>query len=608
MCLQLKSHSFCYLVILMSFLTVGFSCSTSTQLNSQQEAILDEIVSADDTFSALTPSDSRAYFIYTSPGTNMLAYCTEDGKNEVKIVKGTQGTWSISKWSPSQRYLIFQIREPKFQNYPRIDSAKRSWLMLLDASNHSVRRLTSFDAVIESDPMWLDDTSIVFTTLELDQASSVPSRMFYEMQSGDVKRCEQMSKFAGCEPIINAGIRLIKATPKCLYFVDNGQLCLLDWKVNRTTRFIQTTNMFSSEFQWMNPSPSGSNVLFCATPFGVASRYLFKSSFGGQAAKQMSSVHSYNGKWLADDSSFAFVGNTNNCFYLAIHPANSDAATNLFNSGWCRTYTPSPDGEKVYAEASIDSGPCGLWEYDIRSRQLRLLAPGNRIPFSRAKIVVPEMVRVPSFDGFQIPVYTFRSVQASNRQKPSATIIAIPPRTDQCSRYYQTRPQFLANLGFDYIGINYRGCDGYGTEYSRLYDLDEAAKDVVAVVRHLVGSGSIAAGPLILTGQSEGCDVLSRVLAIAPELWSAGVLVRGSLSAVDALQQSHIMPPLRFIIGENDPAFELVKKNIGELKQLSWPAKGHFIPNYTHLNVDPIGRRAEEETLASFVLEILRDR
>jgi hypothetical protein len=68
------------------------------------------------------------------------------------------------------------------------------------------------------------------------------------------------------------------------------------------------------------------------------------------------------------------------------------------------------------------------------------------------------------------------------------------------------------------------------------------------------------------------------------------------------------MPPLRFIIGENDPAFQLVKKNIGELKRLSWPAKGHFIPNYTHLNVDPIGRRAEEETLASFVLEILRDR
>lgn len=98
----------------MSFLTVGFSCSTSTQLNSQQEAILDEIVSADDTFSALTPSDSQAYFIYTAPGTNVLAYCTEDGKNEVKIVQGTQGTWSISKWSPSQRYLIFQIREPKF--------------------------------------------------------------------------------------------------------------------------------------------------------------------------------------------------------------------------------------------------------------------------------------------------------------------------------------------------------------------------------------------------------------------------------------------------------------------------------------------------------------
>ena len=128
------------------------------------------------------------------------------------------------------------------------------------------------------------------------------------------------------------------------------------------------------------------------------------------------------------------------------------------------------------------------------------------------------------------------------------------------------------------------------------------------MVRHLLGSGSIAAGPLILTGQSEGCDVLSRVLAIAPELWSAGVLVRGSLSTVDALHQSHIMPPLRFIIGENDPAFELVKNNIGKLKRISWPAESHFIPNYTHLNVDPIGRRAEEEAIASFVLKNLRDR
>jgi len=90
---RLKSPPVCSAVIILLFLTVGFSCNTSTQISSQQEAILDEIVSADDTFSALTPSDARAYFIYTAPGTNVLGYCTEDGKSEIKIVPGTQGTW-----------------------------------------------------------------------------------------------------------------------------------------------------------------------------------------------------------------------------------------------------------------------------------------------------------------------------------------------------------------------------------------------------------------------------------------------------------------------------------------------------------------------------------
>jgi len=318
---------------------------------------------------------------------------------------------------------------------------------------------------------------------------------------------------------------------------------------------------------------------------------------------ELSSVHSYNGKWLGNSSGFAYVACTNNCFYLAVRPDEDGAATNLFCGGWCRTFTPNPDGTKIYAEASKDSGPCGLWEYDIKRRELQLLAPGNRMPLRNATVISPEMREISAADGGKIPFYYFhcppgRSVRGA--------VIAIPPRTDQMSRYYQTRPQFMANAGFDYIAVNYRGCDGYGTAASSQYDPRRAAQDVLSVVNQLISTGEIDQRSLLLCAQSAGGEVLGQVLENGTNRWRACVLIRSELQREP--EGSHAMMPMLFVCGDNDSAFGRVQANVAQLIGAGWPVALKVIRNQAHLYVDPVGRWDEEESVASFVIQQLNNR
>jgi len=563
--------------------------------------MLAEICSADDTFTWLSPNDRAVYYMFSADHTNELRYFDESRDQEVTIpLPAALG--GISLWSPEQRYLAFRARESTFQDYPGEKAARKTWAMIYDAERKSVRRVSAQDRVVESATVWINDQQLVFLSRSLAQPGAVAARWAFAPENGSLQRCEDVPGFQQLPELLDPANAIVRLKDNTVLVVREGQVSTLDIAERKLTRWADWLGGKADHLEWLRCDATGREAVFCARSADSTNRNVFRVSMESGALQRLTEEHSYNGKWLEGGRGFAYVGNTNNCFYLAVRPAATNAATNLFTSGWVRSYGPNPAGTAIYAEASLDAGPCGLWKYELATQQLRQLRPGNKLPLAQARVVSPEMKRYRSFDGLEIPTYFFSATNGAN-PRTAPTVIAIPPPSDQCNRHYQPRPQILPNLGFNYVGINYRGCDGYGLTYAALFDEDKAAKDILAVVHSMIDAGEIQKNSLFLVCQSGGGGVFRRVIELEPNLWQACVAAKASLGGLPQFDEHESKPPILFVIGDSDPILPSVQADIRNCRKNGWPYEFYLIENYTHLNVDPFGRRNKERRIAQFLIQ-----
>jgi len=251
------------------------------------------------------------------------------------------------------------------------------------------------------------------------------------------------------------------------------------------------------------------------------------------------------------------VGNPNNHFYLAVRPGDASAATNLFGRGSLDHYSVAPDGERIYAVASLGVEPQGIWEYNVTNRVLRRVVDGLKTPFVATQLVEPLEFRVKSFDGLEIPCFLFRPVGASALSSSNArrtkhpVVIYLPPPTLQFQRAFQGESQLFANLGFYFVAVNYRGCDGYGRNYAALKSTTDQARDVLAVYETLVKEPGVDARNVFLYAVCGGEGSLEELLTQSPRLWRAVAVRHGVLAAFENFEPRKL-PPMLLTIGDQD--------------------------------------------------------
>lgn len=565
-----------------------------------EDEVLVEICSSDDTFTWLCPNDRAVYYMFSADRTNELRFFDEIGGNE-ETVPHQEAVTATLGWSPSQRYLAFLTREERFRDYPGGRATRRTWLMIHDSQVGQSRRVSDLDAVVESEAVWITDDQLVFRVRNLDDPRGSMSRWVYDPGTGRHERCENVSKLRAIPELLDTANTLVRLRDEAVLAVRGDEIRAVDLAAGKVTDLSGRWHGKVDHLEWIRPNAEGTSLLFCGRTAESTNRNLFRLTLDEGKLERLTHEHSYNGKWIEGGRGYAYVGNTNNCFFLAVRRADG-TATDLFTSGWVRSYWPNPSGTAIYAEASVDAGPCGLWKYELEGRHLRRLRPGNKVPLVRSKIVAPDSRRYPSFDGLEIPTYLFAAVKGAGAVA-RGTVVGIPPPTDQCNRYYQPRPQVLSNLGFDYVGINYRGCDGYGLAYSALFDEALAARDVVTVVRRMRESGVIGTGPLYLVCQSGSGGVFRRVLELEPRLWTGCIAVKSALGGVPKIDASTKRPPLLFVIGDSDPLLPVVRRELESIEASGWACDFALIDNYAHLNVNPFGRRTKERRIAEFLRE-----
>ena len=585
----------------------------------KRQKILDELVAANPWIGGLSPDHSGntlAFLLETEVGRRVflvdLKTLTKQAvptMNEVTIIYG---------WSSDDRYLAFAQIVPRPVNL-RKDGGKGVdvWLTIYDRQNDSFRRLTEQENVATTKFFWLTNESFLWANKII--GANFAGWMLGTLQEPNGEKVsdfipeltpmtERMGVF-GINDLSTLELKPLRRTP------TGGD------EESRTVRKISDfkTNDFTG-LLWLNYSVENSNILFCSRPKSSNWRYLFQYDPALQTLTQLSHEDTYNGQWLLGGQGFAYVINTNDSFHLAVRTATGTGNTNLFTQGSLEFYKATPKGDQVYAAAALGYEPTGIWEYTVTNQRLRKVVGGNSNTFEWSQIVQPRAVLLKSFDGVMTPCIFFAPAGLTNRAVASGhplaarlrpkvkypAVIYVPPMSSQFQRKFDGQAQILANLGFHYAVINYRGCDGYGAEYKKLANSRDAARDVLNLYETLAADPNVDARNIFLTTSSAGTAVVAELLAMRPELWAGVVLDRPGFGPDVSRLEPSKLPPMLMVMGGLDKGFDSMQAFVSWAKTNQVDIRSLVFTNGDHGTYNSTERRETLRQMSDFFLERMR--
>jgi dipeptidyl aminopeptidase/acylaminoacyl peptidase len=149
----------------------------------------------------------------------------------------------------------------------------------------------------------------------------------------------------------------------------------------------------------------------------------------------------------------------------------------------------------------------------------------------------PESLRVPSFDGEQVPVFVFRPPAADL----GSTVVHVHGGPEGAAlRMWSPIISALAGEGHTVVVPNVRGSAGYGKRWYTLDDRQlrlDSVKDLAAINAWLPTIGGDPNKAALWGGSYGGYMVLAGV-AFQPDLWAAGVDIVGIASLVTFLENT----------------------------------------------------------------------
>ena len=194
-------------------------------------------------------------------------------------------------------------------------------------------------------------------------------------------------------------------------------------------------------------------------------------------------------------------------------------------TGLVRGVSISPNDSAFAFYATDGSVPNELYVSTFSGTPRRLteaLDPRIR----RRDLVVPSVVRFPSYDGVSVPGVLYRPHQASSAAKAPAVVFVHGGPGGQSAVGYSALVQALVNHGYVVFAINNRGSSGYGKTFYAMDDRKHGEADlgdVVASKRMLIETGYVDSARIGIVGGSYGGYMTLAALTLQPDAFRTGV-------------------------------------------------------------------------------------
>lgn len=415
-------------------------------------------------------------------------------------------------WSPDDRYLIFADR-----------LAKGKWwqaLSICDGKDGTVLSKIKVEGGYLQSLTWLSTNSFAY----LDEVKAV--HWLEQAADGTWKQLKRIPLQPGLtlaknrrpeqqirDDIQNQRNVILTMTDYALAFVNEGNIGTLHLPSGEIQ---QVTHFKNATLEWVNYCKANDDFLFCKTDATGKGPYRYLYRFDRDAPPEQrltqitsGSENTFNGRWLHDGSGVVYVSNPGNVTSLAVRTTNQTTRVNLFEDGFIRAFSTSPDGNSIYAVASQSNEPQSIWEYSLTRRQLRNVAPALDKPFVASKIITPIRGTAKTKAG-GLP-YILVPPRDFDRQKKYPLLIDGPTEGR-----WKEHPQFLANAGIYYLAVNRRGLASSD-------DLSGAARDIVSVYDYVVQNPNIDPDRIFIVGFSASTGIVTELVEKRPELWQGAI-------------------------------------------------------------------------------------
>ena len=203
----------------------------------------------------------------------------------------------------------------------------------------------------------------------------------------------------------------------------------------------------------------------------------------------------------------------------------------------------APDSSAFAVTAMTPTDPGSIVRVDARSGTSTVVVDGrDGVPATvRDRLVVPDVHRIPTPDGEEIPCFRYVAPGTSSGTASGASVVHVHGGPEaEANRIFSPVLQALALAGFDVLVPNVRGSSGYGKRWVSLDDVElrlDSVADLAAIHAWLPSVGLDPARSALWGGSYGGYMVLSGV-SMQPQLWAAGVDIVGMSSLVTFLENT----------------------------------------------------------------------
>jgi len=205
----------------------------------------------------------------------------------------------------------------------------------------------------------------------------------------------------------------------------------------------------------------------------------------------------------------------------------------------------SPDSQRLAFALHSATRPVDVWLWEASADgsggRCRQITFSSRAGIPASRLVTPELVRYPTFDGRQVPALLYRPLAARPGQ-PLPVVVYVHGGPEA-----QTRPgfdylvQYLVNRGYGVLAPNVRGSTGYGNTYAHLDDVRrrmDSVRDLAEAATWLSASGIADPRRIAVFGRSYGGFMVLSAITTYPDLWAAAVDIVGIANFVTFLERT----------------------------------------------------------------------
>ncbi len=272
-----------------------------------------------------------------------------------------------------------------------------------------------------------------------------------------------------------------------------------------------------------------------------------------------------NEKWSLDGKSIAALVADDMQRYVALFDPNKGTMTKLAGGDRAFTYVEPAPGGKWLTSMTDTQTPAEL--YAIEGGNVRRLTTIQNKFLDSLTLATGEKFVSTSKDGTKVSGIIYYPPGGGKTNLPVIFYIHGGPVAQDEFAFDMTRQMFAAH-GYAVVGVNYRGSNGRGVEYSRAISGDWGNKEVMDILGandYLISKGIIDSSHMAMSGWSYGGILTDYVIASTNRFKAAssgaGVAAPLSLFGVDQYINQYV----------NEIGLPWKEGNIDKYLKLSYP-------------------------------------